>query len=112
MLHPLRIFSLAAIAYGLLITTFFARAKTAATVGSILFYTTSFLGRKRVIFSFPVCVFFSSNPGFSDRLTIPIFQSKVNRMFSDLKPIKEMNSDAAFRSDTSESASQGDMIDL
>lgn len=38
-----RIFSLAAIAYGLVITTFFTRAKTAATVGSILFYTTSFL---------------------------------------------------------------------
>eukprot|EP00913_Durusdinium_trenchii_P004541 g4217.t1 len=36
-------FSLAAIAYGLVITTFFTRAKTAATVGSILFYTTSYL---------------------------------------------------------------------
>lgn len=38
----LMIFSLAAIAYGLVITTFFTRAKTAATVGSILFYTTSY----------------------------------------------------------------------
>lgn len=38
-----RIFSLASIAYGLVITTFFTRAKTAATVGSIIFCTTSVL---------------------------------------------------------------------
>eukprot|EP00434_Breviolum_minutum_P015059 symbB.v1.2.013278.t2/scaffold879.1/size325971/25 len=38
----LMIFSLASIAYGLVITTFFTRAKTAATVGSIIFCTTSF----------------------------------------------------------------------
>jgi len=50
----LRIFSLAAIAYGLVITTFFTRAKTAATVGSILFYTTSFLTKRpRPFFPFP-----------------------------------------------------------
>jgi hypothetical protein len=50
----LRIFSLAAIAYGLVITTFFTRAKTAATVGSILFYTTSFLTKRAAILSISV----------------------------------------------------------
>ncbi|CAJ1449859.1 unnamed protein product, partial [Effrenium voratum] len=39
----LMLFALASMAYGLVITTFFSRAKTAATVGSIFFYTTSFL---------------------------------------------------------------------
>eukprot|EP00931_Biecheleriopsis_adriatica_P087374 TRINITY_DN61860_c0_g1_i1.p1 TRINITY_DN61860_c0_g1~~TRINITY_DN61860_c0_g1_i1.p1 ORF type:complete len:2265 (+),score=447.26 TRINITY_DN61860_c0_g1_i1:78-6872(+) len=34
--------STAAISYGLVITTFFSRAKTAATVGSIAFYTSSY----------------------------------------------------------------------
>ena len=50
----LRIFSLAAIAYGLVITTFFTRAKTAATVGSILFYTTSFFTKRAAILSFSI----------------------------------------------------------
>jgi len=39
----LMLFAAAAISYGLLITSFFTRAKTAATVGSILFYSTSYL---------------------------------------------------------------------